>query len=221
MNTEKQKVLVIGANGSTGKIISKMLHNSSSYHPIAMIRKESQAKYFEEKGIETVLGDLEKDFEPAYKGISKVIFAAGSGGSTGPEKTKAVDQEGAIKSVELAKKHKIEKFVLLSSMGAGNPEDFKDSEMYGYLLAKHKADEHLTKSDLNYAIVRPGSLTNDPGTGKIEAAEKLGKRGKIAREDVAQTLVDVLDSKLASVISFEIIEGNDEIKDALSKLQSA
>ncbi|WP_339755245.1 SDR family oxidoreductase [Algoriphagus aquimarinus] len=218
MNTEKQKVLVIGANGSTGKIISNLLQNSATYHPIAMIRKESQAKYFENKGIETVLGDLEKDFEPAYKGVSKVIFAAGSGGSTGPEKTKAVDQEGAIKSVDFAKKHNIEKFVLLSSMGAGNPEDFKDSDMYGYLLAKHNADNHLMKSDLNYSIVRPGSLTNDKGTGEIEAAKKIGKRGKIAREDVAETLVEVLDSQLASVISFEILEGQDRIKDALSKL---
>ncbi|PZX52131.1 uncharacterized protein YbjT (DUF2867 family) [Algoriphagus ratkowskyi] len=219
MNTEKQKVLVIGANGSTGKYISKMLHSSSTYHPVAMIRKDSQAKYFEKKGIETVLGDLQEDFEPAFKGISKVIFAAGSGGSTGPEKTLAVDQDGAIKSVDLAKKHKIEKFVLLSSMGAGEPEDFKDSDMYDYLLAKHNADDHLIKSDLNYAIVRPGSLTNDEATGKIEAAVKLSKRGKIARADVAQTLVDVLDSKIASVISFEILEGEDKIKDALKKLQ--
>ena len=221
MNTEKQKVLIIGANGSTGKIISSLLSSSSEYHPVAMIRKDSQKNYFADKGIETVLGDLEKDFSSAYDGISKVIFAAGSGGSTGPEKTKAVDEEGAIKSVELAKKNKVTKFVLLSSMGAGNPEDFKDSDMYGYLLAKHKADEHLVKSDLNYSIVRPGSLTNDNGTGKIEAAQKLGKRGKIAREDVAQTLVDVLDSKLASVISFEIIEGEDKINDALQALTSS
>tara|TARA_R110002020_G_scaffold413875_2_gene623438 strand:- start:618 stop:1274 length:657 start_codon:yes stop_codon:yes gene_type:complete len=218
MNTEKQKVLIIGANGSTGKLVSSLLNDSSAYLPVAMIREESQKKYFENKGIETVLGDLEKDFEQAYKGVSKVIFAAGSGGDTGADKTKAVDQEGAIKSVDLAQKHKIEKFVLLSSMGAGNPEDFEDSELYEYLLAKNKADEHLIKTDLNYAIVRPGRLTNDSGTGMIEAAKKLGKQGKIAREDVAQTLVDVLDSKIASVISFEIIEGKDRIKDALKKL---
>jgi len=219
MNTEKQKVLIIGANGSTGRIICNLLQNSLKYHPIAMIRKKSQAEHFEDNGIETVFGDLEKDFEPAYKGIKRVIFIAGSGGSTGPEKTKDVDQKGAIISVDLAKKHQVEKFVLLSSMGAGNPEDFKDSEMYGYLLAKHNADDHLIKSDLNYSIVRPGGLTNDTGTGKIEAAEKLGKRGKISREDVAETLVEVLDSQLASIITFEILEGQDKIKDAVEKLR--
>jgi uncharacterized protein YbjT (DUF2867 family) len=218
MNTEKQKVLVIGANGSTGRIVCNLLQNSSKYQPMAMIREKSQAKHFDEKGIETVMGDLEKDFESAYKGIHKVIFAAGSGGSTGPEKTKAVDQEGAIKSIDLAKKHKVKKFVLLSTMGAENPEEMKDSPMHHYLVAKHKADQHLIKSGLDFSIVRPGGLTDDAGTGKIEAAESLGKRGKISREDVANTLVTVLESDHAPDAFFEIIEGEDEIKDAVEQL---
>lgn len=218
MNTEKQKVLVIGANGSTGRIVCNLLQNSSKYQPMAMIREKSQAKHFDTKGIETVMGDLENDFESAYKGINRVIFAAGSGGSTGPEKTTAVDQEGAMKSIDLAKKHEVKKFVLLSSMGAGNPEDMKDSPMHHYLVAKQKADKHLVKSGLNFSIVRPGGLTDDAGTGKIEAAKSLGKRGKISREDVANTLVTVLESDHAPDAYFEIIEGEDEIKDAIEQL---
>lgn len=221
MNTEKQKVLVIGANGSTGRIVSNLLQNSSKYQPIAMIREKSQVKHFDDKGIETVMGDLEKDFSSAYKGIKQVIFAAGSGGSTGPEKTKAVDQEGAIKSIDLAKKYQVEKFVLLSSMGAGNPEDLKDSPLYSYLTAKQKADKHLITSGLNFSIVRPGGLTDDAGTGKIEAAESLGKRGKISREDVAKTLITVLETENAPNAFFEIIAGEDEIKDAVEQLMAS
>ncbi|WP_425637856.1 SDR family oxidoreductase [Algoriphagus yeomjeoni] len=218
MNTEKYKVLVIGANGSTGKIICNLLRNSSKYQPIAMIRENSQANEFNQVGIETVLGDLEKDFESAYKGIHKVIFAAGSGGSTGPEKTKAVDQEGAMKSIDLAKKHEVGKFVMLSSMGAENPDQMKDSPMHHYLVAKKKADEHLIKSGLNFSIVRPGGLTDDAGTGKIEAAESLSKRGKISREDVAKTLIAVLESDTAPDTYFEMIAGEDKINDALEQL---
>ena len=221
MNTEKQKVLVIGANGSTGRIVCNLLHNSSIYQPIAMIRKESQAKHFDSNGIETVLGDLEKDFDSAYKGIDKVIFAAGSGGSTGPEKTQAVDKEGAMKSIDLGKKYEVDKFVMLSSMGAGNPDKMKDSPIHPYLVAKHKADQHLIKSCLNFSIVRPGGLKDDAGIGKIEAAESLGKRGKISREDVAKTLVTVLESETAADAYFEIIAGEEKIDVALEHLMAS
>lgn len=218
MKTDQQNILVIGANGSTGRIICDQLNASSEYHPIAMIRDKSQSERFKEKGIDTVLGDLEKDFENAFENIDKVIFAAGSGGSTGPEKTEAVDKEGAKKSVDYAKKHQVKKFVMLSSMGTGNPEDFKDSALYPYLVAKQKADEHLMKSGLSYTIVRPGGLTDDSGTGKIEAAPALGKRGKISREDVAKTIVYVLKSDLANDSFFEIIEGDQTIDQAVSHL---
>ena len=221
MNTEKQKILVIGANGSTGRIVCNLLHNSSKYQPIAMIRKESQAKHFDSNGIETILGDLEKDFDSAYKGIDKVIFAAGSGGSTGPEKTQAVDKKGAMKSIDLGKKYEVDKFVMLSSMGAGNPDKMKDSPIHPYLVAKHKADQHLIKSGLNFSIVRPGGLTDDAGTGKIEAAESLGKRGKISREDVAKTLVTVLESETAADAYFEIIAGEEKIDVAIEQLMAS
>ena len=59
--------------------------------------------------------------------------------------------------------------------------------MRPYLSAKSRADERLKSSSLDYTIIRPGSLTEDKGTGTIEAAEKLGRRGEIPREDVART----------------------------------
>jgi len=221
MNTNKQHILVIGANGSTGRIICDQLKVSSEYYPIAMIRDEDQQKRFKEKGIETVVGDLEKDFENAFDNIDRVIFAAGSGGSTGPEKTEAVDKDGAKKSVDFAKKHHVKKFVMLSSMGTGDPEDFKDSQLYPYLVAKQKADTHLMESGLHYTIVRPGGLTDDKGTGKIEAAPSLGKRGKISREDVAKTIIYVLGSEVAPNSYFEIIEGADSIKGAVDEFKKS
>lgn len=212
----KKNVLIIGANGITGRLICEKLANSQDYQPTAMIRKESQKEFFEELGVPTVMGDLEKDFSSAYKDMNLVVFAAGSGSSTGKDKTIAVDQEGAKKSVDLALENGIEKYVMLSSMGAGNPDP--DSPIHFYLEAKHEADEYLKKSGISYSIVRPGGLTDDAGKGKIQAAYALNKRGKISREDVAGTLIYVLNKNIASNSSFEILEGEHSIQEAIENL---
>lgn len=216
MKQDIQRILVIGANGTTGQIICNLLNDSPGYRPVAMIRESSQKEKFEEKGIRTVIGDLEGDFEHAFENIDRVIFAAGSGGSTGKEKTIAVDQEGAKKSVDFAKKYHCQKFVMLSSMGAANPDS--NSEMHDYLKAKHNADEYLRSSGLDYTIVRPGALTDKPATGKIEAGETLDKKGEISREDVAHTLVHVLGSEIASKSYFEILKGDQRINEAVNEL---
>ncbi|MHA7130142.1 SDR family oxidoreductase [Algoriphagus namhaensis] len=216
MSNSIEIILIIGANGATGQIICDLLNDSEQYKPIAMIRKESQQDAFESKGIQTVLADLEENFENAFQDIDKVIFAAGSGGSTGLDKTIAVDLQGAQKAIDLAKKHNLKKFVMLSSMGAHRPDE--SSEIYEYLKAKHAADEYLKDSGLAYTIVRPGGLADHSGQGKIEAAGVMEKRGKISREDVAKTLVHVLPEEIAPDCYFEILEGDTKISEAIAEL---
>lgn len=207
-----KKILVAGAHGTTGKQIVSLLKGSDAYEPIAMIRKKEQQAYFEERGIKTVLADLEQDVSETTNGMDSVIFAAGSGG----KKVKEVDQEGAKKMVDASKKNNIKKFVMLSSMGADNPEEASD--LKDYLKAKHNADEHLKNSGIPYSIVRPGALTNDAGNGKIELQTKFQKQGKIPRADVAQTLVDSLDDTVAKNKTFEILSGDTYIKAALEQI---
>lgn len=197
-----ENILVAGANGTTGKKIITLLEKSQYFNPIAMVRKKEQQQQFETRNIKTVLADLEQDVSHSVKNIDKVIFAAGSGG----KKVKEVDEKGAIKLITEAKKAKVKKFVMLSSMGADRPEEAED--LKDYLQAKHNADEFLKKSTINYSIVRPGSLTNEKGIGKIELEQKLNKRGEISRDDVAQTLVRVLHDSAKPNETFEIIKGN-------------
>jgi uncharacterized protein YbjT (DUF2867 family) len=205
-----ENILVAGANGTTGKIIITILKNSQEYNPIAMVRKQEQQAYFKDQNVETVLGDLEEDVEPIFsKPIDKVIFAAGSGG----EKVIAVDQEGAKKLIDASKNANIKKFVMLSSMGADNPQ--QASQLVDYLKAKHNADEYLKSSGLQYSIVRPGTLTNDQQIKKIELAKKLNKRGEISRADVALTLVHSLEDAVGINSTFEIINGETSIAKAL------
>ncbi|KOY52573.1 SDR family oxidoreductase [Polaribacter dokdonensis] len=204
-----ENVLVAGANGTTGKKIVTLLESSQYFTPVAMVRKEEQEAQFNNRNIKTVIGDLEQDISHTVMDIDKVIFAAGSGG----KKVKEVDEDGAKKLIEASEKENIKKFVMLSSMGADNPEEADD--LQEYLKAKHNADEYLKKSNLPYSIVRPGSLTDDKGLGKIQLERKLNKHGEISRDDVAQTLVRVLHDSAEVNETFEIIKGETLIGKAI------
>lgn len=212
-----EKILIVGATGSTGKRIIEILNSSKSFEPIAMVRKKEQQSIFDDMEVKSVLTDLEDDdFTSTLTGIDKVIFAAGSGSSTGPDKTISVDQDGAIKLIDAAKKAKIKKFIMLSAMNADEPS--KNEKIEHYLKAKAAADTHLRNSGLNYTIVRPGRLTDDLGMGKVKIAEKLDSPGEIPRDDVAFLLIMSLAGPLAKNKTFEAVEGDEPIKLALVNL---
>lgn len=208
-----EKILIVGATGHTGKRVIEILKNSQSFDPVAMIRKEDQKEIFEDMEVKTVLADLEDNVDHALKDIDKVIFAAGSGGDTGEDKTLAVDRDGAIKVIDAAKKAKVKKFVMLSSMGADDPSSHKKLEVY--LEAKKKADEHLIESGIPYTILRPGALTDDMGLAKVTLAEKLDQQGEISRDDVAFLLVMSLADPLVKNKTIEALEGEEPIKSAI------
>jgi uncharacterized protein YbjT (DUF2867 family) len=199
--SERKNVLVAGANGTTGRIIIDLLKKSKTYQPIAMVRKQDQKDHFEKQGVSAVLADLEEDLSQAVKNTDKVIFAAGSKGKN----IISVDQEGAKRLTNAAKEAGLEKFVMLSSMGADNPEVIDDLE--DYLKAKQNADNYLKASGLNYSIVRPGALTDKASVGKIELKEKLEKSGSISRADVAKILVESLEDDVRQNQTFEILSG--------------
>ncbi|WP_405604737.1 SDR family oxidoreductase [Polaribacter sp. Asnod1-A03] len=207
-----ENILVAGANGTTGKKIVNLLKESQYFNPVAMVRKKEQINQFKSEGVDTVLADLTGDLTHTINGVDKVIFAAGSGGKNVIE----VDQEGAKRLIAVSKMANINRFVMLSSMGADNPESVKD--LKDYMKAKQNADEHLRNSGLKYTIVRPGTLKNSEGTGKIEFKNKLNKEGEISRADVAQTLVKALHDGAPYNTTFEIIEGDMFISKAMNEL---
>src|SRR5690625_3037784 len=188
------KVLLIGANGQIGKHVVKLLKESSEHTVRAMVRDEKQASVLQEDGVEAVVANLEDSVNEITKvaqGCDAIIFTAGSGGHTGPDKTLLVDLDGAVKSMEAAEKAGVNRYVMVSAIQAHNRESWANSPIKPYMVAKHFSDRVLVSSNLNYTIVRPGSLLNETGTGKVSAAENLN-RESIPREDVARTLVAVL-----------------------------
>lgn len=211
-----ERILIAGATGHTGKRVIEILSNTQNFKPVAMIRDEEQKQIFDDMEVESVLADLEGDVDHAFKGIDRVIFAAGSGSKTGPEKTISVDQEGAKKMIDAAKKHKVKKFIMLSAMGTEDPS--QKPKLEHYLKAKKEADDYLIDSAIPYTIVRPGVLTEDLGLAKVKVAPKLNERGEISRDDVAFLLVMCLADPLAKNMAFEALEGEQPIKAALVEL---
>ncbi|AZB41336.1 SDR family oxidoreductase [Bacillus sp. FJAT-42376] len=210
------KVLIAGANGQIGKQVTEILKNGGEHTPFAMVRKQEQADAFAAKGIETVLADLEgtvSDLEKAVKGKDAVIFTAGSGGSTGSDKTLLIDLDGAGKLIEAARNTGVQRFVMVSALQAHNRENWNE-KLLPYYAAKHYADKELERSGLDYTIVRPGGLLNEPGTGKVKAAENL-ERGSISREDVAKVIAAVLSEEHTVKRSFDLVSGDTEIEEAI------
>ncbi|MEW9676864.1 SDR family oxidoreductase [Lentibacillus sp. L22] len=212
-------VLVIGANGQIGQHVVKKIQDSGKHNAIAMVRKEEQMAKFEEQGAKTALVDLEgsiDDITNAAKGVDAVVFTAGSGGHTGADKTMMIDLDGAIKSMEAAKQAGAKRFVIVSAIGVHHRDKWMGGAPY-YSAAKHYADVWLENSGLDYTIIRPGGLTNDPGTGKVKVAVDL-ERGQIPREDVASTIVASLENDQTIGKAFDMIGGETPIEDALKTL---
>lgn len=211
-------VLVVGANGQIGKQVVKKLHESKEHSVKAMVRKEEQAAAWKEQGVETVLSDLEGSVEQltqAFKGADAIIFTAGSGGHTGPDKTLLIDLDGAVKTMEAAKAVEVDRYVLVSAYDAHIRENWHAS-MRPYYVAKHYADRLLEDSGLNYTIVRPGGLVNEPGVGLIAAGD-AAKPGTISREDVANVLIATLDNQNTYKKSFNVVQGDVPISQALDR----
>jgi len=168
-------------------------------------------------GGRVVLADLEGPVKDALKGSEAVVFAAGSGPRTGKDKTLLVDLWGAIKSFRACEDLDIQRYVMLSSLRAGNP-DKGPEKLRPYLAAKHAADALLQLSELDYTVIRPGSLTDDPETGTVRAAGRLqDTNGSIARADVAEAICCALENPGSSHAVIEMLDGDAPTREAIDK----
>ncbi|SEM18914.1 Uncharacterized conserved protein YbjT, contains NAD(P)-binding and DUF2867 domains [Mesobacillus persicus] len=213
------KVFVVGANGQIGRHLVTLLNESKEHTVKAMVRKEEQQDALQKLGIETALASLEgtvDEIAEAAKGCDAIVFTAGSGGKTGPDKTLLIDLDGAVKTVEAAEKLGIKRFIMVSALQAHKRENWNE-KIRPYYVAKHYADRAVMQSDLTYTIIRPGGLLNEPGTGLISAAENV-ERSSIPREDVAKIIFESLNEKNTYKKSFDVVSGDTPIFEALKKI---
>lgn len=215
------KVLVAGAHGRVARYLVRMLAEDG--HEVrGLVRKEEQLSDVEADGAEPVLCDLETEevdggIGAAVEGCDAIVFAAGAGPGSGEARKETMDYGGAARLIEAAEKRGVKRYLMLSSTGADDPES-RDEAMHPYLRAKARADERLRESGLDYTIIRPGRLTDDAGTGRIDAAESLGRYAEIPREDVAAVFAAALESLTTRSKTFEVLAGETPIREALKQI---
>ena len=208
-------VVIVGGHGKIGMRLAKLLAARGD-SPRGIIRKTEQADDLEEIGAEPIVLDIENvEIDDAVAGSDAVVFAAGAGPGSGPARKLTVDYGGAVELAEAATTHGIKRYLMVSAIGANHPERWSD-EMEPYYDAKAKADKYLEESGLDYTIIRPGRLTDDPGTGKVSLDG--GGSGSVTRDDVALVLAESLRADNTIGKAFDLLGGETPVAEALAAL---
>ena len=213
------KVAIAGGSGKIAVLLTQALSDRGD-EILSLIRDPAKAERVREAGGEPVECDLEnvgeEELAEAVGTVDAVVFAAGAGAGSGPDRKWTMDYGGAAKLIVAAKANGIDRYVMISSMGA-DPDAPGDDTFAVYLRAKGKADAELESSGLGYTIVRPTRLTDDPGSGRVQAGNDVG-RGEICREDVAAVLAVTLHSPNAIRKRFEVRDGDTPLEEAIASL---
>jgi uncharacterized protein YbjT (DUF2867 family) len=209
-------ILVAGGHGQVALRLLKLLADSG-HTARGLIRRPDQAADLQAVGAVPVIGDLENDasLSPYVKGADAVVFAAGAGPGSGPARKRTVDLGGAVKLADAAVDQGVRRYVMVSSIGAHDPSSAGET-MNAYLTAKSEADAYVTaRPELDWTIVRPGELTDDPGTGLVTVSREMGGRGPVPRDDVAAVLAACLTTPATVGVIFELFGGSTPIDEAL------
>jgi uncharacterized protein YbjT (DUF2867 family) len=206
-------VVVAGGHGKIGLRLLRLLADGG-HRGRGLVRNPEHVQELADVGAEAVLCDMEAldDLSGCCAGADAVVFAAGAGPGSGPERKRTVDYGAAVKLVEAG----VPRYVMVSAISAGRPGEWSEA-MRPYYEAKAGADERLMESDLDYTIVRPGGLTDDPGTGLVTVGTDL-ERGSIPRDDVAAVILAVLEAPNSVGKTFELVSGDTPIDEAVRGL---
>lgn len=207
------RVVVVGGHGKVAMLLHPILRGRG--HEVrGVIRNPDQAEDLRRAGAEPVVCDIEAvdDISDAVGSADAVVFAAGAGPGSGAARKWTVDRDGALKLIEAAKKNGIRRYVMISAMGVDEPRG--DEVFQAYSRAKAEADQALRESGLDWTIIRPGRLTDEPGRGRVALAPSL-PAGEVPRVDVAAVLAEVLETAASTGHQLDLTTGDLTIPEAL------
>ncbi|MFE6738866.1 NAD(P)H-binding protein [Streptomyces tubercidicus] len=213
------RIVIAGGHGQIALRLERLLAKRGD-EVAGIIRRPEQAGDLLAAGAEPVVCDLEsasvEDVARHMEDADAAVFAAGAGPGSGIERKDTVDRGAAAVFADAAEAAGVRRFLVVSSMGADRePPEGTDPVFAAYLRAKGAADTDVrARAGLDWTILRPGRLTNDPGTGLVALAEATG-RSAVSRDDVAAVLVELLDEPGTIGRTLELIGGEVPVGEAV------
>ena len=210
-------IVIAGGHGKIALRLARLL-SARGDTVRSLIRNPGHAAGVHAAGAEPVLADMEAldSLAEPVEGADAVVFAAGAGPGSGPERKRTVDLGAAVKLLDAAQATGARRYLMVSSIGAGDPSSASGS-MRPYIEAKAEADAALSASDLEWTIVRPGALTDEPGTGLVWVGQDE-RRAAVTRDDVAAVVAACLDEPRTVRKTFVLLQGDTPIAEALASL---
>lgn len=214
------RIAIIGGHGKIGRLLGGLLV-AGGHQPVAVVRRLEQAEHLRELGIEVALLDLERstpgDLSPILTSADAVVFTAGAGPDGLVRRKQSVDLGGSLLAQQAAQLSGVRRFVQVSALAVDEPVPEDASEVWrAYVIAKRDADAALRESGLQWTIIRPGRLTDEPGNGHISLAPRL-ERGEVPRADVAAVIAAVLEEPATIGRQWDLVEGDDDVAAAVSR----
>jgi len=213
------RVVIAGGHGQIALLLERVLAGRG-HTPVGIVRNPDHAADLEAAGAQAVVLDLERADVAAVaevvEGADAVVFAAGGGPDSGAARKDTVDRGAAALLADAAEQAGVRRYVMVSSMGTDKADPTSDDVFQVYLRAKKAADDDLRSRDLDWTVVRPGRLTDDPAGGRVQVGS-LG-RGEIPRADVATVLAEVLITDTTIGTTFDLLAGHQTIEAALAGL---
>ena len=217
------RIVIAGGHGQVARQLERLLAGRGD-QAVGLIRSADQADDLRRVGTVPVLCDLEHTDTGTVArhlgGCDAIVFAAGAGPGSGVARKETVDRDAAVLLAEAASLSGVRRYLLVSSMGAGEPPPPGTDEVFAaYLRAKSAAEDELRRRALDLTILRPGGLTDEEPTGLVALAADVG-RGAVPRADVAAVLVALLDEPRTAGLTLELIGGRAPVQEAIAALLS-
>lgn len=211
------RTAIAGGHGKIARRLTRLLVARGD-EVVSIVRNPAHVPDLTQDGARAVVLDLEAssadELAPVLDGCDAVVFAAGAGPGSGPERKDSMDRAGAALVADAAERAGVRRYVLVSSMGVDRAEEAGDDVFGVYLRAKAASEADLRARDLDWTVLRPGGLTDDPGTGRVRLEPSV-PRGQVPRDDVAAVLLALLDEPSTIGLTLELAAGDDVVEAAV------